>query len=365
MTTVDSRSVAGPYLRTGLAAMSVGAAAIHFSVLFSHFAEYWMYGLFFLVVAWAQVAWAVAAVSRPARVVLWLGAAGNAAVLAAYVASRTTGVPIGPGAGHPEPLGGLDVVCAVFETVLVIGALAALRRSVTHHLIGPVHARALAIGVGAAVVAAATAVSFPALAGPEGAGSKDSMSSPTTGTQPMAMREVGSTAPPSAAQIAAADQLIRQTTAGIAQYQNIQAAITAGYQPLNGTVNETHYINQRYVGRGIDPQHPASLVYATNVPGHPPILLGAMYMVRPGVDGPDIGGSLTRWHEHSIACVSGQLRVSGVQVTRACQGSSTPHYTMQMLHVWTVPNYPGGPFSDDLSGKAIQAGIQQALSGQK
>jgi hypothetical protein len=37
-----------PYLLGGLAAFSVGAAAIHFAVVFEHFAEYTLYGVFFL-----------------------------------------------------------------------------------------------------------------------------------------------------------------------------------------------------------------------------------------------------------------------------------------------------------------------------
>src|SRR5215467_11387989 len=48
-----------PYLLGGLAALSAGAAAIHFAVVFEHFAEYAPYGVFFLVISWAQVIWPV------------------------------------------------------------------------------------------------------------------------------------------------------------------------------------------------------------------------------------------------------------------------------------------------------------------
>ena len=42
-----------PYL-LGLAALSVGAAAIHFAVTFEHFTEYTLYGAFFLVISWPR-----------------------------------------------------------------------------------------------------------------------------------------------------------------------------------------------------------------------------------------------------------------------------------------------------------------------
>ena len=40
-----------PSLLLGLAALSVGAAAIHFAVVFEHFEEYTLYGVFFLVIS--------------------------------------------------------------------------------------------------------------------------------------------------------------------------------------------------------------------------------------------------------------------------------------------------------------------------
>src|SRR5215469_7456543 len=107
-----------PYLLSALAAFSVGAAAIHFAVVFEHFAEYTLYGVFFLVISWAQVIWPVVLTWRPSRpwlwrLWLWLGIAGNAIIIAVYVASRTVGLPFGPDVSHPEPAGALDVVSCV------------------------------------------------------------------------------------------------------------------------------------------------------------------------------------------------------------------------------------------------------------
>src|SRR5690348_17789940 len=127
-TTSGVPTTARPYFAGGLAALSVDAAAIHFAVTFEHFNSYLLYGVFFLVVAWAQMIWAAVAVWRMSRPWLWLGIAGNAVVLAAYLASRTTGLPFGPDLHHTEPVGGLDVVCAVLEVALILGCAALLWR---------------------------------------------------------------------------------------------------------------------------------------------------------------------------------------------------------------------------------------------
>ncbi len=153
-----SAPTAKPLLLGTLASLSVGAAAIHFAVTFEHFTEYTLYGAFFLVVAWAQLVWPAVLIAlpslswapagdRPARlragwsrsgltplaarrlgVWLWLGVAGNAAVLAVYFASRSIGLPIGPDTKSVEAWGGLDLVCAIQEILLVAVAAAVLAR---------------------------------------------------------------------------------------------------------------------------------------------------------------------------------------------------------------------------------------------
>src|SRR5438046_1984045 len=75
-------ATARPYLLGGVASLSVGAAAIHFAVMFEHFEEYTLYGVFFLVVAWAQMIWAAVVLWRPSRLWLSLGIVGNALILA-------------------------------------------------------------------------------------------------------------------------------------------------------------------------------------------------------------------------------------------------------------------------------------------
>src|ERR1700739_478158 len=89
-------ATARPYLLGWLAAISVGAAAIHFAVVFEHFAEYMLYGVFFLVISWAQVIWPAVLLWRPSRTWLWLGIRGDAPLIAGCGASRPVCLPFRP-----------------------------------------------------------------------------------------------------------------------------------------------------------------------------------------------------------------------------------------------------------------------------
>ncbi|MFY9846725.1 MAG: hypothetical protein WAK83_04060, partial [Trebonia sp.] len=121
-------ATARPYLLGGLAALSVGAAAIHFAVVFEHFAEYTLYGVFFLVISWAQLIWPAVLLWRPSRLWLSLGIAGNAIIIVVYALSRTVGLPFGPDLHSPESVGALDVVSCVLEFGLIVGCAALLWR---------------------------------------------------------------------------------------------------------------------------------------------------------------------------------------------------------------------------------------------
>jgi hypothetical protein len=337
-------ATARPYLLGGLAAVSAGAAAIHFAVVFEHFAEYTLYGVFFLVISWAQMIWPAVLLWRPSRLWLRLGIAGNAIVIAVYAASRTVGLPFGPDLHHAESAGALDVVSCVLEFGLIVGCAALLSRpSLVDRPVarrGAAARVATLVAVPAAVIAATTAVMTPGWAGPEGpagmaSGTSSGMSSQsssstlnsgmgdmgTTDGRPD-MRMYGSTAPPTAGQVMAAAQLIKQTDASLKRYTNVQAAFAAGYTYVLKTNGEEHLL---YDGndpsyQGLNPQEPSSLVYAINVPSHAPILLGAMYIMADQQNGPQIGGGLTRWHSHLVTCVNGHQTIAGfgVQLRDRC-----------------------------------------------
>jgi hypothetical protein len=276
-------ATARPYLASSLAALSAGAAAIHFAVIFEHFSEYALYGVFFLIVSWAQLIWAAGVVWRLSRLWLALGLAGNALVLVVYAASRTAGLPFGPDVSHLEPVGGLDVVSGILELALIAGCAVLLwRPSLADRPVrrrGPVMDLVTLLAVPALVVAVTTAVMTPGWAGPEGPAGMASGSSAaapsvalpgmgdmgSTGGLPD-MKMYGSTAPPTASQVIAAGQLIKATSASLARYQNASAAFAAGYTYVLRTNGEEHllYDGPDPAYSGLHPQDPSSLVYAVN-----------------------------------------------------------------------------------------------------
>ena len=119
------RSERGVVGRVSAAALTAGAGAIHLAVVPDHLREYLLFGIFFAVVGGAQLG-AAAALLRPTRPLVVGVAVGQALLVALWLVSRTTGLPIGPEPWTPEEIGVADVVCIVLEllAVAVLGWLA-------------------------------------------------------------------------------------------------------------------------------------------------------------------------------------------------------------------------------------------------
>ena len=101
-----------------------------------HFREYWLFGLLFAIVAPLQLAWAELVRRRPDdRRLLIAGAIGNLGVAAVWVASRTTGLPIGPHPGEPEPVGIKDLLASYDELLLAVVVAVLLTRSAATWLV--------------------------------------------------------------------------------------------------------------------------------------------------------------------------------------------------------------------------------------
>ncbi len=144
---------------------------------------------------------------------------------------------------------------------------------------------------------------------------------------------------PTAAQQAAANELVAQTKATLTKYSSLSAATAAGYVPAtnpNGRV--VHYANWSAArSDGFDPSNPAFLVYANTVNG--PVLMGAMYLgPAPCTPGPDVGGPMTQWHAHDNLCLSGGQVVGRTSSNGTCASGVHNTNTYFMLHVWTEPS---------------------------
>lgn len=166
--------------------------------------------------------------------------------------------------------------------------------------------------------------------------------------------------PPTQKQKLAAERLARETKAGIAKYRSYKAAIADGYVaqgPLRGM--EVHFNNDAYGkdGRILDPRRPESLVYAFEDGRY--MLLGAMYLMnRAGVAGPEVGGSLTRWHAHNVCITLLPPGFTLVSPFGTCPTASVSLTVPEMMHVWTVDN-PLGPYADGLDENLVRGLLKQ------
>lgn len=123
-------------IRNGVALLSAGAAGIHFAVSQSHFEEYWLFGAFFLALAWFQALWAILVVASPHRLLYLIGTLANGATIALWTVTRTIGVPVGPTAGEPEPAEFIDILSTLFELLVVVGCILLARGAARRYLGG-------------------------------------------------------------------------------------------------------------------------------------------------------------------------------------------------------------------------------------
>jgi hypothetical protein len=97
------------------------SSVIHAAEISSHLEQYWLFGLLFALAACLQALWMASVWREPLNGrLLVLGALLNIGLIVAWAISRTTGLPFGPGAGQPEPVGVIDVISKMDELAAVI-----------------------------------------------------------------------------------------------------------------------------------------------------------------------------------------------------------------------------------------------------
>ena len=166
------------------------------------------------------------------------------------------------------------------------------------------------------------------------------------------------TTPPSAAQRAAADTLLRETRAALKKYEVLSVAEAEGYKVTHDAGGRLfHYGHPGYRndGKTLDPQRIESLLYVA-IPGGGTLLVGGMYTMPLGEKGPNIGGSLTQWHGHEDLCID---PAQGIAISQppggGCPPGSAVGPTGEMMHVWSI-EYPGGPFGE-LDAAALREAV--------
>jgi hypothetical protein len=142
-----------------LAALLIGAGAIHVAMAPSHLNESVVEGAGFVAAAWVQVALGVAVLLGPPSRRLLVAVAGTGIVLiAVWLLSRTAGLPLGAHTGHAESVSIVDGICVGLEAVAVLTAVAGL----TGLASGLLRARGVAVLGALAVAFATAAVASPA-----------------------------------------------------------------------------------------------------------------------------------------------------------------------------------------------------------
>jgi hypothetical protein len=108
-------------LRAVVAFTLLGAAVIHAAQAPGHLA-WWAAGVTFVVLAAAQALLGAAAVAGVDRWVWLLAQVVSLAAIGLWALSRTVGLPVGPEAGEPEPVGRADLAAVALEAVTVLAA---------------------------------------------------------------------------------------------------------------------------------------------------------------------------------------------------------------------------------------------------
>lgn len=107
----------------GLGVLVAISAGIHLAVIREHLQESVLFGLFFAIVAIAQLGLAGRVVSRPMTRRLAVAIlVGNAGLVAVWAFSRTTGLPVGPAPGLPEAVLPSDALATAVEIAAMFAA---------------------------------------------------------------------------------------------------------------------------------------------------------------------------------------------------------------------------------------------------
>lgn len=372
-----------------LAALLLGAGLIHAAMAPSHLGEAAVEGAGFVAAAWAQLLLAVAVLLRPTRRVLAAVAVTSAALIVAWVVSRTVGLPFGEESGHAATVSLVDGVCVALEAVALLLAVvlaAGLLPSVPR-----IKGVAIAGAIGAVVFATAAIASPSARdhaagshgnGGHGGAGHDDSAAAGEGGDGHghgaaegddlgFSALSNGHQHENSVEAMTPADtvELAKQlavTAELVESYPTLGAAEAAGWRragPFTPGLG-THYGAPDYHlnpdGTMDTREDLLSPMLVFDGVGRDAPLAGFMYMAYGTEAEPEgFAGPNDHWHYHEKVCIV-RAADGGIDTPfgadleglteQMCTeaGGSFIEYTGYMVHVWNVPGYesPDGMFTE-------------------
>jgi hypothetical protein len=366
-----------------LGALLAGAGAIHVAMAPSHLGESLVEGTGFVVAAWAQLGLAALVVLRPHR--RWVGASAvvDVALVAAWLVSRTVGLPFGEHSGHAATVALVDGACVALEVLAVLVAVAVLvgRASpvVRTPLVGVV-ASVAALGLATAAVASPSAREHASAShGAHGGGhahGEDAAGGHAHGAEPaddlgFAELSNGHQHEHTTDEPLTADervQLARQLAATselTERYPTLGDAQAAGWRQAGPFAPGlgTHFSGPDFrmnPDGDMDPEDlQVPMLVFDGLDADAP-LAGFMYMAY-GTEGEPEGfaGPNDHWHFHERVCIvrgaDGSITTPlGADVedvtAEMCEdvGGTFVEFTGYMVHVWNVPGYesPDGMFTE-------------------
>jgi hypothetical protein len=149
-------------IRWWAAFASLGAGLIHLAAVSEHVPEWWVHGVFFLLLGVGQIGWAVQAMEGDPLPIPRLFAAVNAAVIGLWFVSRTTGLPVGPEPWRAEAVGTADLLCSALEAAVLVLLVLTMRRPRVQESATLTKAQRRMVAVGAVAAAAITVAALAA-----------------------------------------------------------------------------------------------------------------------------------------------------------------------------------------------------------
>jgi hypothetical protein len=366
-----------------VAALLVGAAAVHLALAPSHFGHSTAEGVAFLIAAWFQLALAVAVLLRPTRRIIAAIIAVSVACIGVWVVSRIGGFSFGEHAADSDTVTVVDALTVVMEAFTIV--LAAM-------LLSPVVRRSRSRAYAIVAVASVLALTSALIAAPESRGGSTAATVSATGSgsagaaasssasahvhdhgattvtdlnghvvEGVKAHDVAAEQQPdklldAATRAQLADQLTAARAAAM-QFPTVADAQAGGYFLVGGGYGPgagAHYISFRGVFGGFDPAKPPTLIYDGTKPTSK--IVGLMYlgMGANGTAPEGFAGPNDHWHRHSGVCTKGADVIFPVDadVTEAQCSAKGGRYmatTTWMVHAWVVPGWESslGVFSHE------------------